>query len=152
MRLIREIYARAGEHSMTSSELDVYIPVIIFVVLAMLITVGGHVVSRIVSPRNPTEAKLTPYECGEEPVGTAWSSFNVRFYVVGLIFIIFDVESTLMFPVAAVYKKFNEIGEGGVALVVFLLFISVLLEGIVYCWKKGDLDWVRSYQKPEAGE
>jgi NADH-quinone oxidoreductase subunit A len=132
-----------------ASELNVYIPVIIFVVLAILITVGGHLASKILSPSNPTEKKQTPYECGEEPVGTAWSAFNVRFYVVGLVFIIFDVESVLMFPVASVFKDFIAIGHGTTALIVILLFISVLLEGIVYCWKKGDLDWVRSYQKPK---
>jgi NADH-quinone oxidoreductase subunit A len=83
---------------------------------------------------------------GEEPVGTAWSMFNVRFYVVGLIFIIFDVESVLMFPVAAIFKEMNEMGEGGYALIVFLSFVSILIEGIAYCWKKGDLDWVKSFQ------
>lgn len=92
---------------------------------------------------------MTPYECGEIPVGSAWSNFNVRFYVVSLVFIIFDVEGALMFPVAAVFKKFNEIGEGGVLLGSLLLFIVVLVMGVVYCWKKGDLDWVRSFQVSE---
>ena len=63
-----------------------------------------------------------------------------------LIFIIFDVEGALMFPVAAVFKKFNEIGAGGVVLISILIFMAVLIQGIVYCWKKGDLDWVKSYQ------
>ncbi len=72
--------------------------------------------------------------------------FNIRFYVVGLIFIIFDVESVLMFPVTTIFREMNEMGEGGYALVVLLSFISVLIEGIAYCWRKGDLDWVKSYQ------
>lgn len=126
---------------------DVYMPIIILMAIAMAMVFGALIVGYFLRPKKPTTLKETPYECGELPIGKAWSSFNVRFYVVGLIFIIFDVESVLMFPVAAVFKKFNEIGQGGVALVVLLLFISVLLEGIVYCWKKGDLDWVRSFNK-----
>ena len=90
-----------------------------------------------------------PYECGEEPVGEAWSAFNIRFYVVGLIFIIFDVESVLLFPVATIFKKLNDLGEGAYVLTVFLEFVFVLLAGLAYCWKKGDLDWVRSYQVPK---
>lgn len=133
---------------MQSGDLSVFMPIIILVALGAIITIGGQIASRILAPRNPSELKETPYECGEEPIGTAWSSFNVRFYVVGLIFIIFDVETALMFPAAAVFKKFVSIGEGTAVAVIFLLFISVLLEGIVYCWKKGDLDWVRSYQDP----
>lgn len=72
--------------------------------------------------------------------------FNVRFYVVGLIFIIFDVESVLMFPVAAIFREVNEAGAGAYILLDFLGFISILVVGIAYCWSKGDLDWVKSYQ------
>lgn len=129
-----------------SHNLDVYMPVLILAGFATIMFVGALLVGKLLRPSNPTELKLEPYECGEEPVGTAWSNFNVRFYVVALIFIIFDVEGALMFPVAAVFKKFIEMGNGGVVLVILLLFVSVLVEGVVYCWKKGDLDWVKSYQ------
>ncbi|MEE3078602.1 MAG: NADH-quinone oxidoreductase subunit A [Bdellovibrionota bacterium] len=129
-----------------SHNLDVYMPVLILAGFATIMFVGALLVGKLLRPNNPTELKLEPYECGEEPVGTAWSNFNVRFYVVALIFIIFDVEGALMFPVAAVFKKFIEMGNGGVVLVILLLFVSVLVEGVVYCWKKGDLDWVKSYQ------
>lgn len=131
---------------MMSHNLDVYMPVLILAGFATIMFVGALLVGKLLRPNNPTELKLEPYECGEEPVGTAWSNFNVRFYVVALIFIIFDVEGALMFPVAAVFKKFIEMGNGGVVLVILLLFVSVLVEGVVYCWKKGDLDWVKSYQ------
>jgi NADH-quinone oxidoreductase subunit A len=70
---------------------------------------------------------------------TAWSFFNMRFYVIGLIFIIFDVESALMFPVAVIFKKMNEIGRGGLVLVEIMIFLAVLISGIAYCWRKGDL-------------
>ncbi len=130
---------------MSSLNLDVYMPIVILIILALLVAGGALLLSKVLRPHNPTDLKLTAYECGEEPVGTAWSNFNVRFYVIALIFIIFDVESALMFPVATVFKRFNEIGMGGTILVSIILFVLVLVAGIVYCWKKGDLDWVKSF-------
>ncbi len=130
---------------MSSLNLDVYMPIVILIILALLVAGGALLLSKVLRPHNPTDLKLTAYECGEEPVGTAWSNFNVRFYVIALIFIIFDVESALMFPVATVFKRFNEIGMGGTILVSIILFVLVLVAGVVYCWKKGDLDWVKSF-------
>jgi len=125
---------------------DAYIPIIVLMTLGILMVVGALIVGSLIRPKNPNKLKLQPYECGEDPTGSAWANFNVRFYVVALIFIIFDVEGALMFPVAAVFKKFNEAGAGGAILISVLIFIAVLIQGIVYCWKKGDLDWVKSYQ------
>jgi NADH-quinone oxidoreductase subunit A len=130
---------------MSSSNLDVYMPVLILMSFGILMVAGTLIVGKILRPNNPNKVKLSAYECGEEPVGDAWTNFNVRFYVIALVFIIFDVESALMFPLVSVFKQFNDIGEGGLVLVIFLLFVSVLLEGLIYCWKKGDLDWVKSY-------
>lgn len=133
---------------MSNTNLDVYMPVIILMSLAVILVVGALLVAKILRPSNPTELKQTEYECGELPTGVAWSNFNVRFYVVSLIFIIFDVEGALMFPLAAIFKKFNEVGAGSIVLATFLLFIGILTAGVVYCWRKGDLDWVRSFQTP----
>ncbi|MBL7665428.1 MAG: NADH-quinone oxidoreductase subunit A [Bacteriovoracaceae bacterium] len=135
---------------MSSQNIDVFLPVLIMGIIAVAIFVGALLVGELLSTRHPNKQKNTAYECGEEPTGTAWSQFNIRFYVVGLIFIIFDVESVLMFPIAAIFKQMNEMGNGGYILIVFLSFISVLLEGIAYCWKKGDLNWVMSYQKNKS--
>ena len=88
-------------------------PTVVLIGLAMAIFVGTLFVGRLLRPNRPTESKESPYECGEIPTGQAWSNFNVRFYVVSLIFIIFDVEGALMFPVAVVFRRFNEIGMGG---------------------------------------
>jgi len=129
--------------------IDSYMPVLLLMVFAVVMVAGALFVGKLIRPSNPSKEKEMAYECGEVPVGDAWTSFNIRFYVVGLIFIIFDVESVLMFPVVAVYKKLVELGEGMTAFVILSLFISILLEGIVYCWKKGDLDWIRSYQVEE---
>ena len=129
--------------------LNNYMPILILMGFATVMVVGAMVVGNLIRPKNPNTVKATAYECGEMPTGDAWTSFNIRFYVVGLIFIIFDVESVLMFPVVAIYKRLVEMGEGVTAFVILLLFISVLLEGIVYCWKKGDLDWIRSFQQSD---
>lgn len=134
---------------MSSHNLDVYMPILILMAFAAIMVIGALLVGKLLRPHNPTQLKETPYECGEEPIGSAWSNFNVRFYVIALVFLIFDVEGALMFPVAAVYKKFVDIGQGGPVLASFLLFILVLALGVVYCWKKGDLDWVKSYQISE---
>jgi NADH-quinone oxidoreductase subunit A len=131
---------------MTPATFDGLMPIVILMGLAVALFLGGHFVSVILAPKKPSQLKSTPYECGEQPVGSAWSMFNVRFYVVGLIFIIFDVESVLMFPVAAIFREVNDMGEGPYILLIFISFISVLVEGIAYCWRKGDLDWVKSYQ------
>ena len=138
-----------------SSQLDVYIPVILLMAFAVIAFVGAvFLVARLLRPSAPNPMKETPYECGEEPIGQAWVHFNVRFYVISLIFIIFDVEGALMFPVASVFRKFNRIGEGGVILGSLLIFIAVLVVGIVYCWRKGDFDWVKSFRMPhkESGK
>ena len=135
---------------MSSYNLDVYMPVLLMMAFAAIMVVGALLVGRLLRPHNPTDLKLTPYECGEEPQGAAWSNFNVRFYVVALIFIIFDVEGALMFPVATVFKKFVAIGQGGAILATFLLFVTVLVLGIVYCWSKGDLDWVKSFKVSDS--
>jgi NADH-quinone oxidoreductase subunit A len=131
---------------MSSNNLDVYMPIVIMMAIAVLMFGGGLLVAKIMSPNKPSPLKDVAYECGEVPVGDAWASFNVRFYVVGLIFIIFDVESVLIFPIAAIFRKLNDMGHGAYALIILVSFISVLIEGIAYCWKKGDLDWVKSYQ------
>lgn len=136
---------------MSSTNLDVFMPVILLVALAVIIFIGATgIVGKLLRPHKPNPVKESPYECGETPVGSAWSNFNVRFYVVSLIFIIFDVEGALMFPVAAVFRDFVAIGAGGVVLSSLLLFILILASGLVYCWKKGDLDWVKSFQLSES--
>ncbi len=135
---------------MSTFNLDVYMPVVILITLAVLVAGGSILLGSIIRPHHPNQLKESAYECGEEPIGTAWANFNVRFYVIALIFIVFDVESALMFPVAAIFKKFNEIGLGGTLLLSILTFTLVLVAGIAYCWKKGDLDWVKSFNAPQV--
>ena len=137
---------------MSSSTIDVFMPIVILMALSIAVVLGGFLVSSILSPSDPSARKSSPYECGEEPVGDAWALFNVRFYVVGLIFIIFDVESALMFPVVSVFKSLNAQGKGGIVLFEILLFLFILVTGIAYCWRKGDLDWVKSFSTDQKGQ
>jgi NADH-quinone oxidoreductase subunit A len=109
----------------------------------MAIIVGFLVVNLILwwvlRPSRFSEEKLTTYECGENPVGSAWIQFNIRFYVFALIFIVFDVEAVFLLPWAVVFKKL-----GLLAFVEGLVFLGILAVGLVYVWRKGDLEWVRT--------
>jgi NADH-quinone oxidoreductase subunit A len=128
-------------------------PILILLALGVLLVLVTVVfLSKVIRPHNPNPVKEQAYECGEDPIGSAWSLFNMRFYVTGLIFIIFDVESALMFPVVTVFKSMNEIGLGGLVLIELIIFITVLIAGLAYCWRKGDLDWVKSYQMTDKEE
>jgi NADH:ubiquinone oxidoreductase subunit 3 (subunit A) len=92
----------------------------------------------VIRPYRFSEEKLTTYECGENPQGSAWIQFNIRFYVFALIFIVFDVEAVFLLPWAVVFKQlgFLAFAEG-------LVFVGILVVALVYVWRKGDLEWVR---------
>jgi len=109
-----------------------------FVILGLIFVAGGILTSKLLRPNRPNDFKLSTYECGEDPVGNSWLKFNNRFYVVALIFILFDVEVVFLFPWALVYR-----GMGPIAFFEMLLFVGILLIGYAYAWRKGDLDWVR---------
>lgn len=114
-----------------------YIALIFFV--TGLILVGVTIlISRLIQPRKDYPQKYLTYECGELPIGKAWIRFNNRFYIIALIFIIFDVEIIFMYPWAVVFNKI-----GMVAFVEMFIFIVVLLVGLAYVWTKGDLQWVK---------
>lgn len=100
-------------------------------------------IGRLLRPSNPQERKLSTYECGEPAAGSAWVNFNIRFYIVALIFIIFEVEIAFVFPVAAVFRRWIESGQGLFAFVEILVFVGILFLGLVYAWAKGDLEWVK---------
>ncbi len=112
--------------------------IFIFMLVAMLFTVVAIFVARLIRPARPTYEKLLTYECGEDIIGSPWVKFNIRFYVVALIFLIFDVEVVLLIPWALVYQQF---GFGGY--LVGFIFLSLLGLGMAYEWRKGDLEWVR---------
>ena len=129
-----------------------YIPVIVFVALAVGLLIAPLIIQHLISPRhNKSNDKLMSYECGEVPEGSAWVKFNVRFYIIALVFIIFDVEVVFLFPWAAVYQDFIASGNGSLVLFEMLIFVLILLLGFAYAWIKGDLDWVKMKLKYASG-
>jgi NADH-quinone oxidoreductase subunit A len=110
--------------------------VFIFMMVGVAFVAIGLVVAWLLRPNRPYPSKLATYECGEVPVGDTRVRFNVRFYVVALIFLIFDVEVVFLFPWATVYKNL-----GWFAFVEMLVFLGILFVGYAYVWRKGDLDW-----------
>ena len=117
--------------------------VLVFMALALVLCGLMLGLGKLLRPDNPHPAKLSTYECGEPPSGPAWINFNIRFYLIALVFVIFDVELAFIYPVAAVFKDWIARGQGGFAFVEILLFITILAVGLVYVWVKGDLEWLK---------
>lgn len=125
--------------------------ILLFIIGAMLFFGVAMAVARLLRPNRPNAEKLTSYECGEETVGNAWGPFNVRYYIVALVFILFDVELVFLFPWAVVFgDRQLQAASGGswgwFALTEMFVFVAILGLGLAYAWVKGHLDWVR----PEA--
>ena len=108
----------------------------VFVLLGAVFVVAGLFGAWILRPRRPYPEKNASYECGEEPVGSAWIRLNVRFYVIALVFLIFDVEVAFLFPWALAFRQFGVFGFLEMA-----VFLVILFVGYAYVWVKGDLDW-----------
>ena len=111
--------------------------VLIFFLFGAVFVILNLFMSRLIRPAKPSAEKGSTYECGEIPLGGSWIQFNMRFYVIALVFLVFEVEVIFMFPWAVVLQPI-----GVYALVEMLLFIAILLVGYAYVWRKGDLDWV----------
>ena len=117
-------------------ELVDYLPILVMLVLALGFVAVSLIVSRFVMPKNPTPEKVAPYECGILPETEPAQRFPVKFYLVAMLFVIFDVEIIFLFAWAS---RFNELGWYGLAAVgIFTFFV---LETLVYVWKRGALDW-----------
>jgi len=122
---------------MDNNYLAPYVPLLIHVLLAMLLAGALVFLSWAVGNRKPTAAKMQAYECGMRPTGDAREPFSVKFYLVAMLFILFDVEAIFLYPWAVVYAK--QLGLFG--FVEMMLYIAILLTGYIYLWKKGALDW-----------
>jgi len=112
--------------------------IFIFILMGIVLVYVPLLIQKLVAPSNPNPDKLATYECGEESEGSAWVQFNIRFYVIALIFLIFDVEIVFLFPWAVVYQEL-----GLLAFIEAFIFVLILVVGFVYIWAKGDLDWVK---------
>jgi NADH-quinone oxidoreductase subunit A len=120
--------------------LEGYIPILILMGVAVLFAVINIFVSRILGPKNPNPEKLSTYESGVEPVGSAHSKFSVKYYLVAMLFIVFDIEIVFMYPWAVTFKKYT--GQMlSYALIEMVVFILLLFIGLVYIFRKGSLKW-----------
>lgn len=124
--------------------------ILVFLVVGFGFVLVALMLGRLVRPQVPTAEKLTTYECGEIPTGSAWINFNMRFYLIALLFIIFDVEVAFMLPVAVVFREWVANGVGWLALAEFGLFAAILLLGLIYVWVHGDLEWVKKIGRSEV--
>lgn len=115
----------------------------IFFLLAIAFVLLMLTLGKLLRPQNPDPVKLSTYECGEPPTGSAWLNFNIRFYIVALIFLVFEVEIVFMLPVALVFRQSVENGQGWFVFAEILLFLAILLVGLAYVWAKGDFDWLK---------
>ena len=116
--------------------LEQYLPVMLFILVGLLVGVAPQAIGYFLGPQRPDAAKNSPYECGFEAFDDARSKFDVRYYLVEILFILFDLEIAFLFPWAASLK---EIGTTG--FVAMMIFLAILVVGFVYEWKKGALDW-----------
>ena len=116
-----------------------YLPLLIHILIALGIAGGMIILSTLLGKRRPTRAKMAPYECGMLPVGDARHRFSVKFYLVAMLFILFDVEAVFLYPWAVIFK--DELKMFGFW--EMLVYIGIVLVGFFYIWKKGVLDWNR---------
>ena len=124
--------------------------VLVFVVAAVGFALTNLLVGAVLRPRFPTPEKEMIYECGERPIGSAWFNFNPRFYIIALVFVVFEVEIALTIPVALVFREWVFGGIGMVALVEILAFVAILFTGLVWIWARRDLEWVKQIEEAPA--
>ena len=113
-----------------------YLPIFIFFIVAVGFALVTLFLSAIFGKRKITPQKMIPYECGMDPIGEARKRFSVRFYIVAMLFIVFDIEAVFLYPWAVIFRDLKIFGLAEMG-----LFISILLVGFVYVWKKGALEW-----------
>jgi len=117
--------------------------VAVFLLVAFAVVGGALFAGRFLRPSKPDAVKARTYECGEVPIGSGWFNFNPRFYQLALLFLVFDVEIALTWPVAVVVRRWIGLGQGWLAVVEILLFLAILAVALAFLWGRGDLDWVR---------
>jgi NADH-quinone oxidoreductase subunit A len=126
-----------------SFQLGDYLPIILMFVVALGFAAGNILLSHLVGQKKPTRTKLMPYECGKDPVGTARERFSVKFYLIAMIFILFDIELIFLIPWAVVFKQLAAYSPQMRDIIFFemMIFVALLLVGYIYVLKKGLFDW-----------
>lgn len=126
--------------------------VLVFTLLGLGLCAFHMILGSFLRPHNPETKKLTTYECGELPTGSAWINFNIRFYLVALVFVIFDIEVAFIYPVAVAFRDFVLASNGLFALAEIMLFLGILSVGLVYVWVKRDLEWIKRVEPQDDVE
>lgn len=126
---------------MSNFALNDYLPILLMFIVAAGFAAGNVLLSQLVGQRKRTRTKLMPYECGKDPVGSARERFSVKFYLIAMIFILFDIEVIFLVPWAVIFKDFMKGGLGNLIYVEMMLFVALLLVGYIYVVKKGAFDW-----------
>ena len=114
-----------------------YVPIFIFAGVVAVLMPLTLMLAKLIRPVNPHRAKLMPYECGITPESDARGRYTVRFYIVAILFVVFDVETIFLFPWAVQYRALHLFG-----LVEMLVFLGILIVGYIWIWKKGALEWI----------
>ena len=125
-----------GPPNRSTLMLQAYVPILIFVLIAIGFAVATLLVAGLVRPSRYSKVKLEPYECGIEPLTDARDRYSIRYYLVAMLFVIFDVETVFMFPWAVIMDRLLLFG-----LIEMLVFLFILIVGYFYAWKKGALEW-----------
>lgn len=126
--------------------------VLVFTLLGLGLCSFHMILGSLLRPHNPETKKLTTYECGELPTGSAWINFNIRFYLIALVFVIFDIEVAFIYPVAVAFRDFVLAGNGLFAMAEIFLFLGILSVGLLYVWVKRDLEWIKRVQPQDELE
>lgn len=121
--------------------LNDYIPVLLLMVIAVLFAGTFLVLSRIFGPHKPDPEKNSTYECGIDPTGEPRYRFSIKFFLIAVLFIIFDIEAVFIYPWAVLYKKFILGGYGLFMFIEMMVFMAILAVGLIYVWKRGALEW-----------
>lgn len=127
-----------------TSEAANYIPILLAFLFALAVAGSMLLMAWILGrPRNPTPTKIMPYECGKDPIGSARERFSVKFYLVGMLFILFDIEAIFLIPWAVVYKDLAGAVSPAFVFGEMTIFLAILIAGYLYIWKRGALNWSR---------
>ena len=130
---------------MPQTPLELYFPLLVQALLGTVVAIGLVAASYVLGKKLKNKVKDSPYECGMTPIGNAKERFSVKFYLVGMLFILFDVEAVFLYPWVVVYRDLKM-----VAFVEMGIFVALILSGFFYIWKKGVLDWSKATSQPRT--
>lgn len=121
--------------------MDSYFPLLVLFGIGIALSGGFVILSAVVGKKKPTREKMIPYECGLDPIGSPRERFSVKFYLIAMLFILFDIETVFLYPWASLFRSFKASGLGGFIFVEMMVFLGVLALGLVYVWKRNALEW-----------